>query len=103
MFTVAPVKAPSGQTEKDSLSKKTNRSAPKKASAARKSLSQRPVLKSTYNSSNGRPPSAKSLVRPSVSKSAVKVYLGTVIQRNAEGKQSINDCKKQGNSSVDTK
>ena len=103
MFTVAPVKAPSGQTEKGSLSTKPNKSAPKKTSAARKSLSQRPVVKSTYNSSYGRAPSAKSLVRPSVSKGAAKVYLGTVIQRNAEGKQSINDSKKEGNSDVDTK
>ena len=103
MFTVAAVKAPSGQTEKDSLSTKPNKSAPKKASAARKSLSQRPVVKSTYNSSYGRPPSAKSLVRPSVSKGAAKVYLGTVIQRNVEGKQSINDSKKEGKSDVDTK
>lgn len=103
MFTVALVKAPSEQTGKDSLSTKPNKSAPKKASAARKSLSQRPVVKSTYNSSYGRPPSAKSLVRSSVSKGAGKVYLGTVIQRNAEGKQSTNDSKKQGNSSVDTK
>ncbi|KAK2572054.1 hypothetical protein P5673_003488 [Acropora cervicornis] len=82
--------------EKGSLSTKANKSAPKKASAARKSLSQRPVVKSTYNSSYGRPPSAKSLVRPSVSKGAAKVYLGTVIQRNSEGKQSINDSKKEG-------
>ena len=99
MFTVAP----SRQTEKDSLSTKPNKSAPKKALTARKSLSQRPVLKSTYNSSYGRPPSAKSLVRPSVSKGATKVYLDTVIQTSAEGKVSINDSKKQGNSSVDTK
>ncbi|XP_067043996.1 uncharacterized protein [Acropora muricata] len=94
--SMAPVKAPSGQTEKDSLSTKPNKSAPKKASAARKSLSQRPVVKSTYNSSYGRAPSAKSLVRPSVSKGAAKVYLGSVIQRNSEGKQSINDSKKEG-------
>ena len=103
MFTVASVRAPSRQTEKDSLSTKPNKSAPKKASVARKSLSQRPVLKSTYNSSYGRPPSVKSLVRQSVSKGAGKMYLDTVIQRNAEGKQSINDSKKEGNSSVDTK
>ncbi|XP_015769573.1 PREDICTED: uncharacterized protein LOC107348078 [Acropora digitifera] len=95
--SMAPVKAPSGQTEKDCLAlHKTQQICPKESLSRQEIVIAKAGRKEHLQLILRGPPSAKSLVRPSVSKGAAKVYLGTVIQRNAEGKQSITDCKKQG-------
>ena len=57
---------------------KTSKPQPKLAAPVRKPATQKPAIKSTYSASYGRPPSAKSLVRPTSSRGSAKMYLDSV-------------------------
>lgn len=94
-FSEPPIKQPKQLATKQSVP--TSASKPvKQATVARKPAAQKPAMKSTYNASYGRPSTAKSLMRPTSSRSSAKVYLDSVLNKDAKGKPSTIDSREQG-------
>ena len=91
-----PVKQPTQLAAKQSVLATSAKPVSKQPTVARKPVAQKPAMKSTYNASYGRPSSAKSFMRPTSSRSSAKVYLDSVLNKDAKGKPSTSDSREQG-------
>ena len=91
-----PVKQPTQLAKKQSVPTSASKPVSKQPTVARKPAAQKPAMKSTYNASYGRPSTAKSLMRPTSSRSSAKVYLDSVLNKDAKGKPSTIDSREQG-------
>ncbi|XP_078347180.1 uncharacterized protein LOC144632408 isoform X1 [Oculina patagonica] len=81
--TKPPLKQPVQHTAKQTLPK-ASKPQPKPSAPVRKPAAQKPAMKSTYNASFGRPASAKSLMRPTSSRGSAKMYLDSVLNKDAK-------------------
>ncbi len=77
---------------------KASKPQPKPSAPVRKPMTQKPAIKSTYNASYGRPTSAKCLMRPTSSRGSAKMYLDSVLNKDAKkGTHSKAFSREQGN------
>ena len=91
-----PVKQPTQLSAKQSVLTTSGKPVSKQPTVARKPAAQKPAMKSTYNASYGRPSSAKSFMRPTSSRNSAKVYLDSVLNKDAKGKPSTSDSREKG-------
>ncbi|XP_078347197.1 uncharacterized protein LOC144632421 isoform X1 [Oculina patagonica] len=82
---------------------KASKPQPKPPAPVRKPVTQKPAIKSTYNASYGRPASAKSLMRPTSSRGSAKMYLDSILNKDAKkGTHSIAVSREPGHISSKT-
>ena len=97
LFLEPPVKQPTQLAAKQSVPTTSGKPVSKQPTVARKPEARKPAMKSTYNASYGRPSTAKSFMRPTSSRSSAKVYLDSVLIKDAKGKPSTSDSREKGN------